>query len=98
MLPALRARLQFLTLLYLCQTNGIVGRVTRNDKHGMYDEGDYPFRFLLEEDDNCKVIQECELCDAIARADVPECAKTGRIERLICLTGEDGMRLYIQFA
>ena len=49
----------------------------------------YPFhaRFLRDKkagDADCEVVEECELCDAAGRAGIPQCAITGRVERLRC--------------
>lgn len=49
----------------------------------------YPFgaRVLRDSkagDAGCEVVEECQLCDAAGRADIPQCAKTGRVERWRC--------------
>lgn len=48
----------------------------------------YPFhaRFLRDktEGTDCEVVEECQLCDASSRAEIPQCAKTGRVERWRC--------------
>ena len=41
-------------------------------------------RHLAASEDTCKIVEDCHLCDAAARADITECAKTGRIERWQC--------------
>ena len=44
----------------------------------------YPPRFLMDQGDDCVVVSECQLCDAAGRAEIPQCASTGRIERWKC--------------
>lgn len=44
----------------------------------------YPPRFLMEQGDDCVVVDECQLCDAASRAEIPQCAATGRVVRWRC--------------
>jgi len=39
---------------------------------------------LLQLDDDCTVVEPCQLCDAQLRNDVPQCKATGRVERWKC--------------
>ena len=58
-------------------------------------------RSLAAPEDPCKIIEECSLCDAIARAEVAECGRTGRVERWLCepILGEgDGQFEYLAAA
>ena len=44
---------------------------------------------------DCEVVEECQLCDAAGKADIPQCAKTGRVERWRC-NGEQEEGTYKQ--
>lgn len=47
-------------------------------------------RFLSAAEEPCKLIEACALCDAVARAEISECGKTGRVERWQCEPAGEG--------
>ena len=40
--------------------------------------------YLMDKENNCNVIKECQLCDAIAYAEIPKCRITGRVTQWKC--------------
>lgn len=67
-----------------------VTRFTVRNPHDIFFGTYHNARNLAKVDDmECKVVEECSLCDAVSRADTPECSKTGRIERLSCAPIKD---------
>ena len=40
--------------------------------------------YLMHKENNCIVIKECQLCDAISHGEIPKCGTTGRVTRWKC--------------
>ena len=84
-----------LLVIFLINVGMVVGTHSRAAIANNQFDGANPFRFLQGAGAadtllDCRVVDECSLCDAVSRKEVPECSPTGRIERLICKAPKDG--------